>query len=276
MGLLAKISHFPPQEMIFARSVLAIVASLFLLRQKNLSPLVTRHELPWLLLRGLFGYGALSLFFASLAFIPLGVASVLQYLSPIFGSVFAFFFLGERLRGLQVVGLGLGFLGVLAILGFGLTLPGQGFAWWAVLGCCLSACLSGAAYVMVRRLSSQGEEDRDIIILYFHLLMLCASALTFVFGWSEFQRPEGLVEWLLLLGVMFSSYLGQLALTMSFQAGKTAIASNALFSGAFFSTILGLVFCGDSLTWGFLLGGVFILGAQYLMNSKAKRAERST
>lgn len=47
---------------------------------------------------------------------PAGVASVVTSTQPIFVSIFAYLFLRERLRGVQIVGLILGFTGVLFVL----------------------------------------------------------------------------------------------------------------------------------------------------------------
>ena len=76
-------------EIIFFRSVFSLIFSLTYLKIKKIAPLGNNKK--YLILRGVFGVTALTLFFITLQKIPLANAVTIQYLSPIFTAIFAIF-----------------------------------------------------------------------------------------------------------------------------------------------------------------------------------------
>jgi drug/metabolite transporter (DMT)-like permease len=91
-----------------------------------------------------------------------GVASILNATVPIFSAIFGFVVLRERLRPIQVLGIGLGFAGVVVLISWrekGMQLPPPG-AVAAGLGACLSYVL--AAHYTRHHL--QGVRPLDYVV----------------------------------------------------------------------------------------------------------------
>ena len=84
----------------------------------------------------LFAYAVLSL--------TAGFASVLNATVPLFGAVIAYAWLGDRLGGMRIVGLALGFAGVLVLVRDKLSF-GAGGSGWAVLAGLGASLLYGVA-----------------------------------------------------------------------------------------------------------------------------------
>ena len=86
--------HLPAVELVFFRSLVSISICLVMMKKLKLNPLGNNRKI--LLMRGVFGTIALSMFFYTLQQIPLASAVTIQYLSPIFTALFAAIFLKEK------------------------------------------------------------------------------------------------------------------------------------------------------------------------------------
>ncbi|HAD96065.1 MAG TPA: EamA family transporter, partial [Cryomorphaceae bacterium] len=92
MNLTVKFLHrLPATELVLFRSLVSLVLCLYFLRKKRIKPWGNSRK--YLVLRGIFGVTALSLFFYTLQKLPLGSAITIQYLSPIFTAFFGIFIL---------------------------------------------------------------------------------------------------------------------------------------------------------------------------------------
>jgi drug/metabolite transporter (DMT)-like permease len=188
MALFVKLSlGIPTQEIIFARSLFTLIASLLVIYSKKISPWGKVGNQSFLIIRGCAGYLALSAYFFSITKLPIGVASLIQYLSPIFSATFAYFLLKEGSSGRQIISLLMGLLGIafvseLSISGPNLNQQSLIAPPIYFLACVTSAILSGVAYSAVRKLNLQGENS-DVIIFYFPLISLPLSLLASVPVW---------------------------------------------------------------------------------------------
>jgi len=166
-------ARLPTQEIVFVRACVSLVLSIALLRGAGVSPWGNRRGL--LVLRGVWGYAALSCAFFALARLPLAEATMIQYLHPSFTALLAALLLGERPDRSLAASIALGTLGVLCVTrppflfgGAASTLDPAGVA--AALG---GALLTAVAYVGVRSLSA--SEHPLVIVLYFPLVAAPAS-----------------------------------------------------------------------------------------------------
>jgi drug/metabolite transporter (DMT)-like permease len=112
MGVCVKAlgQRLPVVEVVLGRAVISLVLSLWLLRLARLSPWGERRGL--LVLRGVLGTAALYCVYGAIQALPLGAATVIQYLHPTFTALLAWLLLGERLSARILVAIGLGWLGV--------------------------------------------------------------------------------------------------------------------------------------------------------------------
>jgi drug/metabolite transporter (DMT)-like permease len=112
MGVCVKAvgQRLPVVEVVLGRAVISLALSLWLLRRARLSPWGERRGL--LVLRGVLGTAALYCVYGAIQALPLGAATVIQYLHPTFTALLAWLLLGERLSARILVAIGLGWLGV--------------------------------------------------------------------------------------------------------------------------------------------------------------------
>lgn len=89
-------ARLPFLEVVWVRAALGLVFTLWLLRRAGAVTLGNRRGL--LLARGLFGFSAMALSFYGYMHLPLGEATVLFFLNPVFVAILAALFLGEGLN----------------------------------------------------------------------------------------------------------------------------------------------------------------------------------
>lgn len=172
---------------------------------------VTFNRLDLLLYRGLFGGTAVLLYFLAIEHVPVGIATLLNYSSPIFSVAFAALFLGERTDRRLLLPLAAAMMGVLFAAGGGAG-PGEllHFGVWEAVGVA-SSILSGAAVTAVR--AARRTESSWAIYGSFTLFGLLATA---PFGLSNFQTPTPR-QWLLLAAVGATSVVAQLLMTYAYR-----------------------------------------------------------
>jgi drug/metabolite transporter (DMT)-like permease len=266
MSALAKLSgeRIPTQEIIFFRALITTVLTVFALRQRKISLLGTERWL--LLLRGLFGFGALSCFLWAVVRLPLADTTVLHFTHPVFTALLAAMFLKETLRRQEVV---LAFLAMAGVV----TVARPGFLFGVVEGlnpvavsvALVGAALSAAAYVTARRLTR--TNDPLVIVLAFAVVALFGSLPATV---SVFVLPQGW-EWLQLLGVGLATQGGQVFVTRALKVEKAGRVMAVGYLQIVFAAFWGLLLFAeapDLWTW---VGALMIIGATLLMGRSWSR-----
>jgi drug/metabolite transporter (DMT)-like permease len=204
---------------------------------------------PWgnnklfLVLRGIFGVTALTIFFYTLQKLPLGSAITIQYLSPIFTALFGIFILHEKVKPFQWFLFLLAFIGIGIVKGFDphittpLLLLGVG-----------SAVFSGLAYNCIRKV-----KDTDhplVVVFYFPLIATPIMAVISIFSWVT---PEG-IEWLLLILVGVLTQIAQVNMTKALQSAEI----NAVISFKYVGIVFALGF--DVLIFGVKYNYLALIG----------------
>jgi drug/metabolite transporter (DMT)-like permease len=202
---------------------------------------VEYKRLDLLIYRGVFGGVAVLLYFLAIAHIPVGIATLFNYSSPIFSVPFAALFLGERvdrrlllplaaaLTGLFLVATGNHGAGPLLHLGH-----------WELVGIC-SSVLSGAAFTAIRA-ARRSEGSLSI----YGSFSLCGLLATAPFALATFRRPTA-TEWLLLAFVGLSSVAAQLLMTWAYRWVTNLQAGVISQLTVVTSMLLGVIFLGDRL-----------------------------
>jgi drug/metabolite transporter (DMT)-like permease len=115
MGLLVKLAgeRLGSMEIVLARGVITLGLSWWSLRSAGLVPWGTQRRL--LVLRGTLGSTALICYFFSLVHLPLGEATLIQNMNPVFATMLAAVILKEHLRAPEVICLVASLVGVLFI-----------------------------------------------------------------------------------------------------------------------------------------------------------------
>lgn len=248
-ALLKHLNHIPALELVFFRSIgSALIATTFLVRQRI--PLLGQTR-GLLLLRAALGVMAMSLFFTSLKYLPLGLAVSLRYTAPLYAVVFAWFLLGERFRLLQGVFLLLAFVGVLIIRGFSPEVDPFG-----LLLILLAAMFSGMVYIAIRKIGTR--EHPVVVVNYFMVLATLVGGVATFWDW---QAPQNGGEWGLLCCLGVFGYFGQLFMTRAFQTGKTYQVAPFKYAEVIYALLIGIFFFGEQYSFIGSLGvGCIVVG----------------
>jgi len=249
------LQKYPAHELVFARSLISFSISFVIIRYRKL-PLFGNNR-RWLLLRGTAGMVALTLFFFTLHELPLAIASVLQYLSPLFTVMIAHQLFKEQVNKWQYIASLLAFSGVVLIGISSLTEAVTGKEldlFWMFMGI-ISAFLSGVAYNAISKLKT--TEEPINIVIYFPMLAL---PITGVWCLFDFTFPRG-IEWLLLLTIGIFTQMAQVLMTKAFMFGQTAVVAPFQYVGAIYALISGWFIFNERLSMWNLVGiSVILIG----------------
>lgn len=209
MAMLVKVASktLPTGEIVLARAVVTLVVSYIMVRRAALPLWGTRGRRRMLTLRALLGLGGLSLYYLSLAHLPLADATVIQNTTPLLVSVLAWWILREPLGWPNALALAFGIAGVMLVAHPTATHAALSPAGVAIgLGATVCASL---AYVTVRSLAR--TEHPLIIVWYFPLI---ATPLVVPWAVATWVTPSPL-EWLVLLMIGLATQVGQVFMTMA-------------------------------------------------------------
>lgn len=230
------VAHIPAIEVVFFRSLISLVLSLFFLLRVGKNPFGHAKNRWLLLARGSVGAAALVLFFITLQKIPLASAVTLQFLSPIFTTLLGIWIVGERISGWQLFFFGLSFAGVVLIKGFDADLP----LTYLAMGL-IASLLAGLAYNIIRTLKN--SEDPLVIIFYFPLVTLPISGIWSATTWV---MPVAW-DWLLLLLVGVFTQVAQYFMTISYQNEEMNKVAALKYLGIVYALIFGYVLFDEAL-----------------------------
>jgi drug/metabolite transporter (DMT)-like permease len=228
---------------------LAAVAAVFVARGER--PRVPRW-IPWAT-RGGFGAIAVLLYFFSLQSLPVGVATLLNYMAPCYTALFAGLFLDERPTRGTMVGLGVATIGA-ALVAWSTVDPARPWAFnLGTTAGLLSAVFSGGAVAAIRSL--RRDTDASTVFLAFTLfgfvLSLPLAAVDY--------RPvsAGALGLAVVAGVL--SFVAQLMFTYAFGFVAAATGSATMQLTPALSWLMGTVFLGEEPTALGLAGGALCM-----------------
>lgn len=240
------IPHIPAIEIIFFRSVISLIISLYFLTRQRVN--IWGNNKPVLLGRGIAGAIALMIYFSLLQQIPLATASTLQYLAPIFTALLGMFIVGEKVAKIQWLFFAISFGGILVIQGFD---PRVSYI-HLLMGISASFFM-GLAYNFIRKLKT--SEHPLVIIFYFPLIVLPISAVWSSIVWVQ---PRG-EDWLILILVGLFTQIAQFLMTKAYQAEELNKISILTYISIIYSLAFGFFIFGETYNFFTYLGMVLVL-----------------
>lgn len=254
-------------ELVFFRSLVSFIISAAIIKSRGI-PFFGNNK-KWLLVRGLAGVVALTIFFFTLQNLPLAVASILQYLSPIFTVILAALILKDKIFKIQWILILLAFCGVLFI-GYDSLSNDSNVVIdpiWMILGI-VSSFFSAIAYVAIVKLKNT---DQPItIVLYFPMLALPFTGIWCLF---DFVMPNGW-EWLVLLLIGVFTQIAQILMTKALHTADTAKIVPFQYLGAIYAILIGW-FVFDERLSGILITGMFIIIVCVILNTLYQHSVKS-
>ncbi len=252
MNLTVKfLDRLPATELVLFRSIISLSICFYFLKKRNI-PLFGNQK-KYLILRGVFGVIALTMFFYTLQKMPLGSAITIQYLSPIFTAFFAIFMLGEKMYKVQWLFFLVSFGGIALIKGFDPNIDMKLF----IMGI-TSAMFAGLAYNCIRKV-----KDTDhplVVVFYFPLIATPVMAFISLFNWVT---PIGW-EWALLLLMGILTQIAQVYMTKALQNAEVNEITSLKYLGIIFALGFDLLIFKVVYQPVALLGIAMVLGGVIL------------
>jgi len=211
--------------------------------------LTRRH---WVLFgtRGTMHAFGVILWFFAMTRIPLSEVTAMNYLSPVYVTIGAAVFLGERLAFRRIAAILAALLGTLIILrpGFREISPGH-------LAMLAAAVVFGGSYLLAK--VTADEVDPGVVVGMLSLVVTIALAPFAVVDWVT---PD-LREFLILCGVAFFATAGHYTMTLALRAAPIAVTQPITFLQLVWATALGAMFFAEPVDVWVVTGGCIILGA---------------
>ena len=242
MGVCVKFAaaDFSAGEIVLYRSVISLLLMFVIVRVRGIA-IATPHW-RFQLWRSASGFVSLLLYFYAISLLPLATAVTLGYTSPLFLTLYLWWFGKVRLRPVMLGALTLGFSGVVLLLRPTLAADQLSGGLIGLAG----GMIAGLAYYNVKELGERGEiEERTVF--YFSALSAVGSALWMAL--SDFHRV-GLPGGLLLLGVGGFGTAAQLAMTRAYKRGRTLVAASLAYTTVIFASLFGVLFWRERLSAG--------------------------
>jgi drug/metabolite transporter (DMT)-like permease len=217
-----------------------------------------RGTLFWVYLSGLFMYfGSYAAVYYAEQYISAALAAIIFASFPFFVAIGAHFYLpGERLSILKVLGLVIGFAGIVVIFSGGLSRP-EPNTWWAMFVMLVSPISSAVASVVVKRHLT----EEDPVVLNF-LQMTAGVVVLFVlasfnenfgdFGWTATS-----ISAVLFLGVFGSAFtfVTYYHLLKTMEATRLSLIA---FVTPIVAALLGWILLGERPTLATMLGAILV------------------
>lgn len=243
-----KLSHIPPAELVWFRSVISLMITLVWLHYRRIPKWGNNKQ--GLLLRGGFGVCSLLLFFYTLQTMPMASVMAIQYVSPVFTALLAVLVLEERMRVRQWLFLGLCLCGVLLIHG-----ADNRITFWGLLAGLASALFSALAYSSVRSLSER--EHPLVMVLYFPIVAIPVTTLALPSVWVT----PAYTDWWLLILMGLLTQAAQTSMTFAIQEQPLTKISYLNYLGILYAWIIGFIWFDETYSYASYAGmGLVIAG----------------
>lgn len=255
--------HVPTQEVAFFRNSFGLLALLPLLLRPGHAPLRTR-QLPRYLLRSLIGLASMLCGFWALGHLPLSLAISLSYSTPLFVTIAAVLWLGEKVRIRRWAAVIAGFIGVLVIVR-----PGSHAFEAGTLIALLAAVLSALVAIQIKQLTR--IDGADTVVFYTYVFWVPLSLIPALFVWVW---PSG-IAWLWLAATGVLGTVGQLLWTRALKLGEVSALTPISFTQLPLVVVMGWLLFGETLDRWTVLGATIILAANaYIAHREAVLARR--
>ncbi|MFW8593519.1 DMT family transporter [Cribrihabitans neustonicus] len=239
----------PPAQSAFLRYLLGLVFLLPMagaLRRARITPRL------WMLFagRGAVHSIAVILWFFAMTRIPLAEVTAMNYLSPVYVTLGAALFLGERLAVRRIAAIGVALIGAVIILrpGFREVSPGH-------VAMLITAICFGASYLIAKR-TVDGTSPAVVVAMLSVFVTI---------GLAPFAAAVWVTPALWELGILFLvacfATAGHYTMSMAFAAAPVTVTQPVTFLQLVWATALGALAFGEPVDVWVVAGGSLILAA---------------
>jgi drug/metabolite transporter (DMT)-like permease len=244
-----------PVWLIELRVLLAGLAMLLLSVRLNLLQEIRQQLIPLFILGCINLVIPFLLFAFAALYLPAGFTSILNATAPLFGTIIAFFWLGEKLTLSQFLGLILGFGGVTILVGWTNMEINQSFIWSTIAG-----LLAALMYAIAASYAKQKLSQVPPIAIATGSQLSAAIVLLPITPFVLPTAPPSTKVILMVLALAWLStalaYILYFRLISNIGAGKTLIVT---YISPFFAMFFGAIILGEPITISMILGCGLIL-----------------
>ncbi|WP_052262055.1 DMT family transporter [Leisingera sp. ANG-M1] len=257
-------TRIPPAESAFLRYLLGLVFLIPMasaLRKARLTPRL------WALFagRGVVHTAGVILWFYAMTQIPLAEVTAMNYLSPVYVTLGAALFLGEKLAFRRITAIAVALIGALIILrpGFREVSPGH-------IAMLFTAVSFGASYLIAK--FTVGSNSPAVVVAMLSIFVTIGLA---PFAWAVWVPPT-LAETAILFGVACFATAGHYTMTLAFAAAPVAVTQPVTFLQLVWATLLGaLVFAEPADIWVVSGGGLILAAVSFISWREARIKKRA-
>ena len=239
----------PPAQSAFLRYLLGLV---FLLPVWRILVQHRGERRDWLLFAGRGVVHALGviLWFFAMTQIPLAEVTAMNYLSPVYVTILAALFLGEKLAARRIAAVVFALVGAAIILrpGFREVSPGH-------IAMFFAAMVFGGSYILAKVLAD--EVNAAVVV---SMLSIWVTAGLAPFAWAVWVTPTW-TEIGILFGVACFATAGHYTMTLAFAAAPMTVTQPVTFLQLVWATALGAIVFNEAVDIWVVFGGSLILSS---------------
>jgi len=241
--------RIPAPEAAFLRYALGLVLLIPIL-PAMLKIRLTRGDWTVFVGRGAVHTVAVALWFFAMARIPIADVTAMNYLSPIYVTLGAALFLGERLALRRMLALAAAMIGALIILRPGFREIGPGH-----LAMLLTAVCFGASYLLAKQASDRSSAA--VVVVMLSLTVTIGLAPLAALNWVTPTSGEVAI----LSAVAVLATAGHYTMILAFRAAPLAVTQPVSFLQLVWAVALGALVFDEAVDVFVVLGGTVIVGA---------------
>ncbi len=253
----------PAAQAAFLRYILGLVFLIPMIRP-ILAARLTPRQLRLFGLRGLVHTVAVILWFFAMTRIPIAEVTAMNYLSPIYITLGAALFLGEKLPPRRLAAVIVALIGALIILRPGVKVIDPGHI--AMLG---TAVGFAAGYLIAKQLS--GEVSAVVVVGMLSITVTIGLA---PFALAVWVTPTlGQLGWMFLVACFATA--GHYTMTLAFAAAPLTVTQPVTFLQLVWAVLLGYLAFNEAVDGWVILGGAIIMASVSFITWREALARRA-
>jgi drug/metabolite transporter (DMT)-like permease len=257
-------ASYPISEIVFFRSLFALVPVLLLGARHGVEPMVKTNAPRAHLVRSFTWFVSVYCTFASYHLLPMADAAAISFSAPLFLTALSAVVLRERVGRHRWTAVAAGFLGVLVMVR-----PGLGMFQWGALFALGNAVCFALGSLAVRQMAS--TERGATIVFYTMLLATVLSGLTLPFLWVT-PEPRDLAV-MVAMGLLGG--VGQLLIVAAFFRAPASAVAPWSYSTMLWAALFGWLFWGELPDGPLLVGAAIVVGSGLYLVERERRLRTS-
>lgn len=209
---------------------------------------LTRRQVRWLALRGMIHSLGVCLWFFAMTRITIAEVTAMNYMTPIYITLAAALFLGERVAAVRFMAIGVAFLGALIILRPGIRDVTDGH-----VAMIFTAIFFAVGYLMAKRMADELPASVVVAMLSLTVTIGLFPMALWVWHWPTLEETA----WMFLVAVLATA--GHYSMTRAFAAAPVSVTQPVTFLQLVWSVLIGALLFGETVDFWVIFGGALII-----------------